>query len=204
MESDSKLTYYDYWLTKQVWGAEHAVNIITNYYVFGRLFDSCDNYDQVKKRFRDDLVYKMTHDNDVKDMYAKISVTKAGYNKMGDWVDSEVVLENCDVIPSKFIKWLQDNKYPLPYEFKVAIGEEKGDPHLNEKEQQRVDKAVCQGIARTLWEIYPDKTQEDMLYRKEIQLYGNGKLYSADTTLRRWLREVDPRETKTGPKRSFT
>ena len=67
MSCDSKLTYYDYWLTKQVWNAEHAVNIITNYYVFGRLFDSCDDYEHIKNSFRADLVYKMTHENDVKD-----------------------------------------------------------------------------------------------------------------------------------------
>lgn len=199
MAGGEQLTYYDYWLTKDVWNAEHAINIISNYFAFGRLFDSCENYDQVKDNFRNELKLKMAHD-DATPIFSKRSFELAGYVN-GDWVEGKLNMESCDVIPRIFIEWLHDKKYGMPFEFKKFIGVEDVAESTNSKQDQRSDKAVCQGIAKTLWGIYPDMTQEDMLYRKEIQLYGSGKLYSADTTLRRWLREVDPRETKTGPKK---
>ena len=89
----------------------------------------------------------------------------------------------------------------MPHEFKVLIGIEESVETLNEKQQQQRDREVCQGIAKTLWDAYPDMTIEDMLDRNEIQKYGSGKLYSRDTTLRRWLSGVDLRKDKTGPKK---
>jgi len=203
MTSDRQLTYYDYWLTKEVLQADHAINIISNYFTFGRLFDSCDDYDHVRNSFRNELVHKMAHE-DAKKIFSKRTVEATGYGKGGDWVEGKLNTYESDVIPKKYIEWLHDKKYQIPYEFKQFIGLEEDDKALNEKEQQRIDKAICQGIAKTLWGIYPDMTQEEMVYRKEIQRYGNGKLYSADTTLRRWLREVDIREVKTGPKKALT
>jgi hypothetical protein len=72
---------------------------------------------------------------------------------------------------------------------------------INDKQAQLIDKSICQAVAKTLWDIYPKMTIEEMRDHKAIQLYGGGAQYSIDTTLRRWLREVDPRELKTGPKK---
>jgi hypothetical protein len=91
MTDDSKLTYYDYWLTKEVWNADHAVNIISNYYVFSHLFDSCDNYDHVKDSFRNELTHKMSH-NDAAYIFKKKTVGKTGYDEYCDWVEGKLDL----------------------------------------------------------------------------------------------------------------
>lgn len=71
--------------------------------------------------------------------------------------------------------------------------------HRNSK----FDSMICQAIARTLWDQYPDMTIEDMKKHKAIQIYGNGRAYLGKNTLRDWLSEVDPRdpETKSGRKK---
>jgi hypothetical protein len=71
----------------------------------------------------------------------------------------------------------------------------------------QMDKPVCQAIARTLWDIYPQMTIADMCKHEAIQRYGNGKLYGGIHTLRGWLSEVAPPEVrgKRGrPKKSET
>jgi len=72
---------------------------------------------------------------------------------------------------------------------------------MRQRLREAIDKEVCQGIAKTLWDGKPDMTIEEMRDHKAIQVYGSGKLYSGDTTLRRWLSEVDQRKVKTGPKK---
>jgi hypothetical protein len=70
--------------------------------------------------------------------------------------------------------------------------------------REQVDKAVCQGIALTLWEQEPTLTIQALVEHPAIQRYGNGAHYK-DKTLHGWLAEVDPRpkEAKTGrPRKS--
>lgn len=71
------------------------------------------------------------------------------------------------------------------------------------KYDQRIDKPVCQGIARTLWDIYPDTTLKDMSNHNAIQMYGNGRHYKDPKTVPGWLSEVDPRpeDKRRGPKK---
>ena len=65
--------------------------------------------------------------------------------------------------------------------------------------REQIDKQVCQGIARTLWDEHPDLTIQALIKHPAIQKNGNGALYK-EKTLRGWLSEVDPRsaEAKTG------
>lgn len=97
MTSDRQLTYYDYWLTKEVLQADHAINIISNYFTFGRLFDSCDDYDHVRNSFRNELVHKMAHE-DAKKIFAKRTVEATGYGKGGDWVEGKLNTYESDVM----------------------------------------------------------------------------------------------------------
>ena len=65
--------------------------------------------------------------------------------------------------------------------------------------REQIDKQVCQGIARTLWDEHPDLTIQTLIKHPAIQRNGNGAQYK-EKTLRGWLSEVDPRsaEAKTG------
>lgn len=70
----------------------------------------------------------------------------------------------------------------------------------NRIRDDRLDKLVCQAIARTLWQIDPNIHPAHMAKSKFIQRYGNGKLYTDENTVKNWIAEVDPRksERKTG------
>jgi hypothetical protein len=102
-----------------------------------------------------------------------------------------------------FIEWIYSKGYQIPYEFKVFIGIEEKEVRMNQKDAERIDKAVCQGIGRTLWDLYPDKTNEELQYHDAIHNFGGGKGYPTDTTIRRWLSAVDPRTIKKGRKKKL-
>jgi len=65
--------------------------------------------------------------------------------------------------------------------------------------REQIDKQVCQGIARTLWDQDPTFTIKALTQHPAILRNGNGGLYSSKT-LHAWLSEVDPRsiEDNTG------
>lgn len=65
---------------------------------------------------------------------------------------------------------------------------------------QKIDKWICQAVARTLWDEQPGMTIEDITKHKAIQIYGNGRAWSGKDTLRNWVKVVDTRspEDKTG------
>ncbi len=74
---------------------------------------------------------------------------------------------------------------------------------LDGKYDPKIDKHVCQGIARTLWDLYPSMTLKDMANHRAVQVYGNGGQYRDPKTVPGWLSEVDPRpeEKRRGPKK---
>lgn len=106
------------------------------------------------------------------------------------------------VKPSVFLSWVQKKNLEIPNDLVGLIGGcEEDIPQMEEKKRpNQMDKLICQAIARTLWDIYPHMTIEDMRKHHAIQTYGNGKHYQGKNTLRDWLSEVDPRSTneKTG------
>jgi hypothetical protein len=65
---------------------------------------------------------------------------------------------------------------------------------------EELDRLVCQAIARVYWDIDPNIHPAHMGMAKAIKLYGNGKLYKDQNTIKSWIAEVDPRkgERKTG------
>lgn len=58
------------------------------------------------------------------------------------------------------------------------------------------DQSLCQAIAKTLWDIYPNMTIAAMTEHPAIQKYGNGALYKGKNTLRDWLSPVAPDHVK--------
>lgn len=67
--------------------------------------------------------------------------------------------------------------------------------------QSVLDKELCQSIAKTLWDIYPNIRIAEMTRHKSIQQYGNGRLYKGKHTLQDWLSEVAPPHIKNRPGR---
>lgn len=112
---------------------------------------------------------------------------------------------NRTIQPAVFVKWASKD-IEIPPELKPLL--ELQDPEPAQEEvhcgkqlrNDQLDKQLCQAIAKTLWDIYPEMTIEDMKKHKAIQQHGNGRLYGGKNTLRGWLSEVDPRppEKKTG------
>lgn len=70
----------------------------------------------------------------------------------------------------------------------------------NRSKDELVDKLACQAIARVYWEIDPNIHPAHLANSKAIKLYGNGKFYTDENTVKNWIGEVDPRKTqrKTG------
>ncbi|MGB5679750.1 MAG: hypothetical protein WBN36_18400 [Gammaproteobacteria bacterium] len=57
-------------------------------------------------------------------------------------------------------------------------------------------KLLSQAVAKTLWDIYPDMTIQDMCEHHSIQQYGGAKAYDKEKTVSRWLAEVAPEHIK--------
>lgn len=203
MTEKEELTYYEYWLTKEEWTAHWAIRLVTDYIKVKRSWEAYEDDNDVVSTIYNDLKSRMNEDG-ASHIYGRRNILhdidRFDNNR---WVPRELDMDESKVWPDRFIKYIYDKGYQIPYEFKAFIGLDEKEDALNEKQQQKHDKAACQGIARTLWSIYPEMKIEEMQYHKAIQVYGSGKLYSTDTTLRRWLSEVDPRSVKTGPKKKL-
>jgi hypothetical protein len=77
--------------------------------------------------------------------------------------------------------------------FAEATTDEKKLPRPN---SSLFDQSLCQAIARTLWDIYPNMTIKAMTEHPAILKYGNGKIYTGKNTLRDWLSPVAPEHVK--------
>jgi hypothetical protein len=57
-------------------------------------------------------------------------------------------------------------------------------------------KLLSQAVARTLWDIYPDMTINEMCDHSAIQEYAGAKSYDKENTVSKWLFEVAPEHIK--------
>lgn len=57
---------------------------------------------------------------------------------------------------------------------------------------QEIDKACVQAVARTLRDIYPNITSEDLSEHKAVKYYANG-VHWQKPTIKSWIREIDER-----------
>jgi len=105
--------------------------------------------------------------------------------------------------PITYIRFAKEKKVPVPPELEKAV--ERFTSKLPKSERQAniqpekktrkssIHKAQCQAVAKTLWDMHPDMTIEQMKKQKPIQEYAGGKFYAGKNTVRGWLSEVDPR-----------
>jgi len=196
MAEKEELNYYQYWLTKKEWSAHWAIRLVTDYMKLRRSWEAYEDADDVVGSIYDDIKARMNAD-DARCIY------DGSWAMICDeeWVPKEIDMDKSKVIPAKFIEWINSKGYKIPYEFKIFIGVEEKLEIPNQKMQEKIDKHVIQGIARTLWSEYPEMTIEVMQDHKAIQIFGSGKVCCEETTLRRWLGEVDPRTVKRGRKK---
>lgn len=60
-------------------------------------------------------------------------------------------------------------------------------------------KLLSQAVAKTLWDIYPDMTIDDMCEHNAVLQYGGAKPYNKEKTVKRWLSEIAPEHIKNKP-----
>lgn len=99
--------------------------------------------------------------------------------------------------------WFDDNLAAAVGASTVSkeVGKEQREASKQSARQSVLDKELCQTIARTLWDIYPDTRIAQMAKHKAIQQYGNGRQYQGKHTLQDWLSEVAPSHIKNRPGR---
>jgi hypothetical protein len=201
MDQQSNLTYYEYWLTKNCWSVEHAIYLLSSHIRLVRGWNAAEDSFDIARLFQNKIKKEML-DRDADHIFKKKVWSEGHYDEQTHvYVEPKINVVQSDVDPKKFIEWAYAKGYKLPHEFKEFIGVEEQDPRRSQRDEYALDKAVCQAVAKTLWDEYPKMTIDEMQDHKAIQLYAGGKGYSTDTTLRRWLRVVDPRCQKTGPKK---
>ncbi len=115
-----------------------------------------------------------------------------------NWSEEETDSSTVMVNVESFVSWAYDKQIPMPNEFLVRIG--KNTPSENIKKAD-LDKHGCQVIAQTLWCLYPEMTNQDIREHETVRRYGHAKDYNEDSTVRKWISEVDPREKRRGPKK---
>ena len=74
-------------------------------------------------------------------------------------------------------------------------GKTQKDTDDNEDKKLRpnqIDKQLCQAVASTLWNEYPDLNIQQLINHPAIQRFANGAQYK-ERTLRDWVKAVDPR-----------
>lgn len=196
-----ELSYYDYWLTKDIWPCSQAVSFIVNHNMFQRSWDQHEVFNVIRDSIRCKLVNTI-ESKDAIHIFHRRSVEPPRGIDIDDFISGTLNVDESDIKPKEFLEWLNSKGYDMPYEFKLFIGVEEKQPKLTERDQNNIAKRVCQGIAKTLWYLNPEMTIAQMCVHHAIRNYGDGKLFDSDTTLHRWLSEVDPRNKKTGPKKS--
>lgn len=98
--------------------------------------------------------------------------------------------------PKELIDWAKEKDFQLPPKLLeyMGLGEESDNDNKRPASRaSQLHKQLCQAIAKTLWDIQPDMTIEEMKNHPAIQEHGQGKSYTGKNTLRDWLSEVDPR-----------
>lgn len=113
-------------------------------------------------------------------------------------------LDSLFVMRSEVLIWCADEFLAPPglWAADMALPNEVEAPKPNNARHRddEVNKQLCQGIARALWDIDPQIHPAHMAKHQAIQKYGNGALYRDEETVRGWINEVDPlkKERKTG------
>lgn len=104
---------------------------------------------------------------------------------------------------SEVVAWCQAEQIAPPafwVKSSTKEAEPKRLPLENRRRDEDIDRLVCQAIARVYWDADPNIHPAHMASARAVALYGNGKLYRDENTVKAWIAEVDPRkgDRKTG------
>jgi|SRR3569623_389820 len=77
-----------------------------------------------------------------------------------------------------------------------AQGRKASDPLSGRHADNRLDKHACRAVAMTLWHMDPNMTIEAVTKHRGIQQFANGAQYGGRSTLREWIKDLDPRDPK--------
>ena len=114
------------------------------------------------------------------------------------------LLDSLFVMRSEVLKWCADEFLTPPGIWAADMVLTSGGdvPKLvsGRHRDDEINKQICQGIARALWEIDPQIHPAHMAKHRAILKYGNGGIYKDEDTVRGWINDVDPlkKERKTG------
>lgn len=99
------------------------------------------------------------------------------------------------VARSEVLAWCEEVQISPPHFWVKATSKDLPPQKLsleNRLRNNEVDRLACQAIARIYWEIDPNIHPSHLASSRAIKLYGNGKLYADEDTLKGWISEVDP------------
>ena len=174
--SDDKKTWhliqpdYDFVVKHGHWTIGEAVRYLVTYKLRDNRYLNKEEVDAAYgKSYSDhvELVKRYINSND-------ISLNKVYYVEDSDEIALEygpynaLSVEQSKVKPLDFIIWSNQLGLPLPEEFKVKLPDyNKGDAALFNDvplniSDEKLDRLLCQAIAKTLWFIYPKMTIEEV------------------------------------------
>lgn len=194
---------YKSWVLCPIWSLEEGVQLLSGLEPIHNVKDALRNRLERGERGREIITRLEIGERSIKAETLKVE---------GDY---HPALWACELYPVTFLKWVESNGWEIPGELAGILNSSEPEPEPEQPEpvedkrgsvvhkkprNNQISKAVCQGIAKTLWKANPEMTIADMLKQHEVLEYGGAKHYSLEKTVRPWLSEVDPRppEKKTG------
>jgi hypothetical protein len=186
-----RLSYYEYLISKDNFRLVDGVAILLEYHLANRLWDKYEDHRTVRISYKTKVNCLISKNIKLED------IIEASYKDDEDFKDddlSEFDLCGTTIDPVVFIKFARNNGLDVPAE----LLEFAGLIVMDKLTYDYVDKISCQAVARTLWDMYPDMTTEDIINHKAIQLHAGGKT-KAYSTLRKWISAEDKRTSGTKP-----
>ena len=114
------------------------------------------------------------------------------YCKWGKSFNKEY-LQTIYVRRPSFLEWCEKEK--LPYtDFWILTQVIENQKVSNRPKNEAEDKAVCRAIAKLYWDIDSTIHPSHMVKSKAIRIYGNGKQYKDDKTIKAWIADLDPQQ----------
>jgi hypothetical protein len=188
-----KLTYFEYWLTKDIWTLEQGVFLLQNYYCHTRRWSESDDHGTVRKAYFDKI-----SDCIDKTIKPESLVSSAIDRTRGPEIRYSLEYSKMDRV--NFIRWAFDSGFEMPEEFLYEIGEIEEVKPVN----SNYNEFAAQAVAKLLWDIDPNMQTKEIAEHVAVTDYCKAGSFTEETR-RRWISKVDPRrpEKKTGPKKKI-
>ncbi len=102
-------------------------------------------------------------------------------------------LESVFVSRHDFLEWCEKEKYPIS-DFWILTQVTESQIVSNRPKNEAEDKAICRAIAKVYWDIDEEIHPTHMVRSKAIRIYGNGKQYKEEKTIKSWIADLDPQQ----------